>query len=182
MGTARRNILWLAAFLLLSAACSLADPYSNQGMVYVTGVINSIDNQQTCVKFGCHLGDSWTFEMGFQAPDWNAPGSNYLITTGFLNCIGGPPCIDYYTATSDFKWSPFYFDVLSVQIENGKVVDVRAAAGNYFAEWGFSDRWLYVNGFSGSTSGDVATPEPATVVLMCGGILGGLCRRKILTR
>jgi hypothetical protein len=178
-----RSILLIATLLLFSAVASLADSYANEGMVYVTGVINSIDNQQTCNKFGCHLGDQWTFAMGFRAQDWNAPGSNYLISTGFLNCIGGPPCIDYYKATSNFGWSPFYFDSLIIQIDDGNVVDVRAGAGNYFIEWGFADRWLYEYGFSGSTSGyAVATPEPTTLTLVVGGILGSLAKRKILTR
>lgn len=183
-----RNGFLLATLLLLPAAACMADAYSNQGVVYLAGVINSIDNQQTCHKFGCQVGDHWALEMAFTAADWNAPGSNYMISAGNLNCFGGPPCIDNFHASSNFGWSPFYFDDLSIQIQNGKIVDVRASAGNYFIEWGFRDRWLYWNGFSGTTISPLTpatgpltpTPEPDTLVLAATGLLGCLTGRNLL--
>lgn len=164
----------LVLFLLASALGCFADIYSDEGTVYITGTITDIANQQTCDRYGCHIGSTWSLSMHFEAPDWNAPDSNYLISTVLLNCIGGPPCIDGYQASSDFGWGPYGFDILSVDIENGKVVDARAACGGYFIEWGEADIWSYVDGFSGTTTGYAAPgppiPDPATILTLATGI------------
>ncbi len=108
--------------------------------------------------------------MTFRAPEWNAPGSNYFMSTVLLNCMGGPPCIDGYQATSDFGWGPFGFDILSIDIEDGKLVDTRAACGGYFIEMGEANIWEYVLGFSGTTTGYATpTPEPATIMGLASG-------------
>ena len=161
-------------FLIASAGACFADNYSDEGTVYITGTVTDIQNQQTCDRYGCHIGSTWNLLMHFQAPDWNAPGSNYFISTVLLNCIGGPPCIDGYQANSDFGWGPFGFDILSVDIEDGKVVDTRAACGGYFVEWGQADIWEYVDGFSGMTTGYAAPgppiPDPPTILIFASGI------------
>lgn len=170
----------LLIFLVTSAPNCFADIYSNDGSVYLTGTITDIENQPTCDLYGCHTGSTWNLWMHFQAPDWNAPGSNYSLSTVLLNCFGGPPCIDGYDASSDFGWGPYGFDILSVYIENGKVVDARAACGGYFIEWGQADVWEYVNAFSGTTTGYAAPgppiPDLTTVLTFATGI-GVICRR-----
>lgn len=168
--TFREKWLYLAILFLLSAATCLADDYANQGTIFITGTINDIQNQQTCDQYGCQMGDSWSLEMTFRAPEWNAPGSNYFMSTVLLNCMGGPPCIDGYQATSDFGWGPFGFDILSIDIEDGKLVDTRAACGGYFIEMGEANIWEYVLGFSGTTTGYATpTPEPATIMGLASG-------------
>jgi len=145
-----------------------ADNYADEGTVYINGTVTDIENQQTCDLYGCHIGSTWSLSMHFLAPDWNAPDSNYLISTVLLNCIGGPPCIDGYQASSDFGWGPYGFDILSVDIEGGKVVDARLACNSYYIEWGEADRWSYADDFWGTTTGYAApgppVPDPATLV------------------
>jgi hypothetical protein len=161
-------------FLIASAVGCFADVYSDEGTIYITGTITDIENQLTCDRFGCQMGSTWSLSMHFLAPDWNAPDSNYLISTVFPNCIGGPPCIDGYQATSDFGWGPFGFDMLYVDIEDGKVVDARVASGGYFIEMGEADTWSYVDAFSGTTKGFAApgppVPDPATVLTFATGM------------
>jgi hypothetical protein len=158
-------------FLMGSAVGCFADSYSNEGTVYITGAITDIQNQATCDRYDCHIGSSWNLWVTFQAPDWNAPDSNYLISTVLLNCFGGPPCIDGYGASSDFGWAPYGFDILSVDIKGGKVVDARASCGGYFIESVRADIWAYVGAFSGRTTGYATpTPEPATVLALVTGM------------
>jgi hypothetical protein len=89
--------------------------------------------------------------------------------------VGGPPCFTDYHATSDFGWGPFGFDILSVDIEDGKVVDGRVSCGGYYIEWGEADVWSRVDGFSGTTAGYAApTPDPATILTFATGM--GLIR------
>jgi hypothetical protein len=60
---------------------------------------------------------------------------------------------------------------LSVNIEDGKVVDARVACGGYFIELGEADLWSYVDGFSGTTAGYAApTPDPATILTVATGM------------
>ena len=109
--------------------------------------------------------------MTFLAPQWNAPDSNYLITALFINCVGGPPCFIGYQASSDFGWGPYGFDVLSVDIEDGQVADALVACGGYSIEWGRDNRWSYVDGFSGTTTGNVTTtPDPVTLLTFATGV------------
>lgn len=158
-------------FLIASAGACFADSYSDEGTVYITGTITNIENQQTCDLYDCHIGSTWSLEMTFLASDWNAPGSNYFISTVFLNCMGGPPCFIDYHATSDFGWGPFGFDMLSVDIEDGKVVDAQVDCGGYYIEWGAADVWARMDGFSGTTTGYAApTPDPATIVTLATGM------------
>ena len=168
----------LAIFLIVSAASCLADSYSDQGTVFITGTITAIENQQNCDKYDCHIGSTWSLAMTFLAPDWDAPGSHYTISTVFLNCVGGPPCFVGYQASSDFGWGPYGYDVLYVDIEDGKVVDARVGSGGYFIEWGEADEWFYVNAFSGTTTGyAIPTPEPSTLLLLASGAVLSRVRR-----
>lgn len=168
----RAGALLVVLFLVVSAVRCCADNYSDQGMVYISGTVTDIENQQVCDSFGCQMGSSWSLWMHFQAPDWNAPGSDYSLSTVLLNCFGGPPCIDGYGASSDFGWAPYGFDMLSVDILDGKVVDARAACGGYFIEWGQADLWSYGDAFSGVTTGYAApTPDAATIVSLATGMM-----------
>ncbi len=155
-------------FLIISAGSCFADIYADEGTVYITGTITDIQDQQICDQYGCHIGSTWSLAMHFRAPDWNAPGSDYFMSTVLLNCFGGPPCIDGYHASSDFGWGPFGFDILSIDIQDGKVVDARAGCGGYFVEWGEANIWNYSYAFSGTTTGYAApgppVPDPATVM------------------
>jgi len=158
-------------FLIATAAPCVADPYSDQGTVYITGTISDIGNQQTCDRYGCQMGSTWSLAMSFLAPNWNAPGANYSISTVLLNCFGGPPCINDYRASSDFGWGPFGFDILSIDIADGKVVDARASCGGYYIELGEANVWSYVNGFSGTTTGYAApTPDAPTILTLASGM------------
>ena len=176
--------LLVAFFLVASAAACFADPYADQGTVFITGTITQIQGQQVCNQYDCHIGSTWTLAMTFLAPDWNAPGSHYIINAAFLNCIGGPPCFTDYRVNSDFGWGPYLFDDMSVDIENGEVVDARASDAGYFIEWGEANSWDYVIGFSGTTSGyAIPTPEPATILMSAGGaLLSGVRRRLRVAR
>jgi hypothetical protein len=157
--------------LLVSAASGLADAYADEGTIYITGTITSIENQQTCDRYDCHLGSTFTLAMTFLAPDWNAPDSHYMFSSLMLSCIGGPPCFTGYQASSDFGWAPYGFDILYADIEDGNVVDARVGTGGYFIEWGQDNRWSFVDAFSGTTTGyAVATPEPAGIVTFVSGI------------
>ncbi len=159
-------------FLIASAGACFAGSYSDEGTVYITGTITDIENPQTCDRYGCHIGSTWSLAMTFLAHDWNSPDSNYSISTVLLNCFGGPPCIDGYQASSDFGWGPFGFDILSVDIQGGKIEDARVACGGYFIEMGEADRWSYVDGFSGTTTGYAApTPDPATILSLASGLV-----------
>ena len=163
----------IAFFLIVSAVHCFADLYADEGTVYITGTITDIENQQDCDRYGCHIGSTWNLSMTFLAPHWNAPGSNYFISTELLTCIGGPPCIIGYQSSSDFGWGPYGFDGLSVDIEDGKVVDARVATGGYFIEWGDDDRWSYVDDFSGTTTGHAdTTPDAATVLTFATAVVG----------
>lgn len=168
------SLTLLLLLLMASAASCFADSYSDEGTVFINGTLTDIQNQETCDRYDCQIGSSWNLWMHFQAPDWNAPGSNYFISTVLLTCFGGPPCIDKYGAGSDFGWGPYGFDILSIEINDGKVVDARVGTNGYFIEWGESDIWQYVDAFSGSTIGYVApgpeAPEPAAILSFASGI------------
>ena len=167
----RESGLLVVILLVASAVGCFADTYSDVGTVYLTGTITDVEDQQTCDRFGCHMGSTWSLAMTFLAPQWNAPDSNYLITTLFINCVGGPPCFIGYQASSDFGWGPYGFDVLSVDIEDGQVADALVACGGYSIEWGRDNRWSYVDGFSGTTTGNVTTtPDPVTLLTFATGV------------
>lgn len=168
----------LLLLLIASAVGCFADTYSSEGTVYITGTVTGMQNPHSCDLYGCHLGSTWSLEMTFVAADWNAPDSSYFISTVLLNCIGGPPCITDYHATSDFGWGPYGFDILSVDIEGGKVVDARASTGGYTIEWGEENWWSYAYSISGTTTGyAVPTPDPATILSFATGVtLLGLSR------
>ncbi len=162
----------MVVFLILSASLCLADVYSDQGTVYITGTITSIEDQQTCDQFGCQMGSSWSLWMSFLAPQWNAPGSSYEFSTAMLSCMGGPPCFTGYGASSDFGWAPYGFDILYLDIEDGQLADARVGCGGYFVELGEADIWSRMDGFSGTTIGYAApTPDPATVLTFLTGML-----------
>ena len=164
--------------LIVSAVGCFADTYANEGTVSITGTITDIQNQQTCAVYNCHIGSTWTLQMSFVAPEWSAPGSSYSISDVLLNCFGGPPCITGYHATSDFGWGPFGFDILLVDIENGQIVGARADTGGYSIEWGQANSWQYVDGFSGTTTGQSeATPEPACLITFISGAVVVAMRR-----
>jgi len=163
--------LLIIILVATATVASLADPYADEGTVYMTGTITSIENQQTCDLFNCHIGSTWNAWMTFRAPDWNAPGSHYDIFALMLGCYGGPPCILDWNGSSDFGWTPFYFDQLILEIDDGKVMDARAGADNYFLDWGEDNSWEYVNGFSGTITGyAVPTPDPATLLIVVTGM------------
>jgi hypothetical protein len=175
--------LIILLFLLASAAGCFADPYHDYGTVFITGTITDVWNQQTCDQYNCHIGSTWNLEMTFLAPNWDAPDSHYEFDAVMLGCIGGPPCFVGYYAYSDFKWAPYLYDGLYVDIENGKVVDARVATGGYFIEWGKADVWDYEPGFGGTTTGyAVAAPEPGTIILLTSGALLSGIRRISLVR
>jgi len=166
----RNTVLLVVILVSASVAICSADTYADQGTVFITGTITSIENQQTCDMYDCHIGSTWSLAMTFLAPDWNAPGSHYEFSTVFLNCIGGPPCFTGYQASSDFGWGPYGYDILYVDIEDGKVADARVATGGYYIEWGQADYWVYEPGFSGTTTGyAIPTPEPASLITLLGG-------------
>lgn len=171
----------IVLFLIVSAVHCFADTYSDEGTVYITGNITEIQNQEACERYGCQIGSSWNLAITFLAPNWNAPGSSYFISTVLLNCFGGPPCITGYQAGSDFGWGPYGFDTLSVDIEDGKVVDARASSGGYFIEWGQADLWNYVDDMSGTTTGyAIPTPDAATILAFATGVVLARMRLNIL--
>jgi hypothetical protein len=158
-------------FLLFSAVFCFASPYSDEGTIYITGTITDIQNQQTCDTYGCHIGSSWSLWMSFLAPQWDNPGSSYEFSTVLLSCMGGPPCFTGYGASSDFGWAPFGFDILYIDIEDGKLADARVGCGGYFVELGEADVWSRVDAFSGTTTGYAApTPDPATILTLSTGL------------
>lgn len=175
-----RRLIFLTLFVLASALTCLADSYANAGTILISGTITSIENQQTCDVYGCQIGSTWNLEIDFFAPEWNAPWSNYEFSTVLLNCIGGPPCFTGYSASSDFGWGPYMYDILYAKIVNGSLVDVRDGCGGYYIEWGEKDVWSRVDAFSGTTTGFVVpteyTPEPVTIVVAATGAAIGYAR------
>jgi len=67
---------------------------------------------------------------------------------------------------------------VSIEVENGQIVDARAACGGYFVEWGEANIWGYSLGFSGTTTGVAdTTPEPACFVTLISGAIVAVGRR-----
>ena len=67
---------------------------------------------------------------------------------------------------------------MSIEVENGQIVDARAACGGYFVEWGEANIWGYSLGFSGTTTGQSeATPEPACLITFISGAVVVAMRR-----